>query len=323
MGKKFLSLMLLIFFSLSLSGCYFFPTEEEVLEPPVVKVEEVVYKTYVAQSKDIENALISTGYILSTSEVDLKFEEALYPLKTIYVKTGDFVKKGDLIAELDTDDLARQVVLQRLLVKKAQALYNESSTNSNLSQLNYERELLSQMESDLNSSRLYAPMDGQIASRIDLDPGEDVRPFITIVKIVDSQNMYIKHTSNALKDFTLNMDVTITVGNTAYEGYVSQTPKEADGTNADDENSIYFKFKNDLPNFKRVGSTATVKAVLEVHKNAVVVPRHHVKYLDGRVYMQIVKDGKKVDIDVETGISNATEIEIISGLSAGDLIVVN
>lgn len=305
-----------------MSGCYFFPTEEEVLEPPVVKVEDVVYKTYVAQSKDIENALISTGYIMSASEVDLKFEEALYPLKTIYVKTGDFVKKGDLIAELDTEDLSRQVVLQRLLVQKAQALYNENSSNSNLSQLNYEKEVLSQMESDLKSSRLYATVDGQIASRIDLNPGDKVRPFVTIAKIVDSENIYIKHTSNALRDFTINMDVTITVGDTSYDGYVSQTPKEADGSNADDVNTIYFKFKNEVPSFKRVGSTATVKAVLEVHENAVVVPRHHVKYLDGRVYMQIVKDGKKVDVDVETGISNASEIEIVSGISAGDLIVV-
>ena len=32
--------------ALSLTGCYFFPAEEELLAPPTVAVEDVSYSTY-------------------------------------------------------------------------------------------------------------------------------------------------------------------------------------------------------------------------------------------------------------------------------------
>ena len=35
----------------SASGCYFFPEEEKLLDPPVLKVEDVTYSTYKAVKK--------------------------------------------------------------------------------------------------------------------------------------------------------------------------------------------------------------------------------------------------------------------------------
>ena len=36
----------------SASGCYFFPEEEKLLDPPVLKVEDVTYSTYKAVKED-------------------------------------------------------------------------------------------------------------------------------------------------------------------------------------------------------------------------------------------------------------------------------
>ena len=58
-----------------------------------------------------------------------------------------------------------------------------------------------------------------------------------------------------------------------------------------------------------------MKAVLDVHEDAVVVPRHLVKYLDGKLMCRYSKM-IKIDVDVTTGITTATEIEITSGLKA-------
>ena len=323
MRKKALSSFMVMMFSISVSGCYFFPTEEEVLEPPIVKVEDIVYKTYTAKTKDMEETLLATGYIISQTEVEQSYKQALYPLKIIYVKTGDFVKKGDLLAELDTGDLEREVVLQRLLVQKAENKYKETAKSSDYSQVLYEREKLSQMESDIASSKLYASTDGQISFRADYSSGDEIKPYDVIVKIIDPENIYIKHTSTTLKEFVLDMPVYITVSDEVYEGYVFQTPNEADGSMADDESSIFFKFKDKKPSYKKIGSSASVKAVLDVHEDAVVVPRHLVKYLDGKTYVQVFKDDKKIDVDVTTGITTATEIEITSGLKAGDKVVVS
>jgi hypothetical protein len=37
----------------SASGCYFFPEEEKLLDPPVLKVEDVTYSTYKAVKASI------------------------------------------------------------------------------------------------------------------------------------------------------------------------------------------------------------------------------------------------------------------------------
>ena len=47
-----------------------------------------------------------------------------------------------------------------------------------------------------------------------------------------------------------------------------------------------------------------------------------IKTLAGREYVQVFKDGEKIEVDVETGITNATEVQILSGLSEGDEVVV-
>ena len=44
--------------------------------------------------------------------------------------------------------------------------------------------------------------------------------------------------------------------------------------------------------------------------------------ISGQDYVQVFKDGEKTEVNVELGISNATEVQILSGLSEGDEVVV-
>ena len=53
-----------------------------------------------------------------------------------------------------------------------------------------------------------------------------------------------------------------------------------------------------------------------------MIPKYLVKTLSGQTYVQVYKDGVKTEVNIETGISNATEIQILSGLSEGDEVVV-
>ena len=53
----------------SASGCYFFPEEEKLLDPPVLKVEDVTYSTYKAVKKTIVNKASATA--LETRSIPL------------------------------------------------------------------------------------------------------------------------------------------------------------------------------------------------------------------------------------------------------------
>ena len=69
--------------------------------------------------------------------------------------------------------------------------------------------------------------------------------------------------------------------------------------------------------------SATATIVLEKKDNAIIVPSSAlIQSPRGESIVRIIKDGKVQPVQVETGIENDTEIEITSGLSEGDQVVV-
>ena len=298
--------------ALSLTGCYFFPAEEELLAPPTVAVEDVSYSTYTARSKTIVNSVMASGYVTSKSEFEAAFPESGGMLKKIYVTAGQFVEEGELLAELDTGELPYLYEQQQLIVQKA-ALF---AGNSEADRLQYEME--------------QNTLAGQVGFTENLKPGMAVTAYRTIVKVVDPANLFVKYTSNNLRTFSLNSDVVITVNGEEYGGYVSKTPTESvDGLYeeyphlAADTTSIYCEFNGDIPDFISIGTLADITAIIEVHDNAVVISKNLVKTDGDRKYVTILDENEnKKEVDVVVGIENATEAEILSGLSAGDKVVV-
>ena len=69
--------------------------------------------------------------------------------------------------------------------------------------------------------------------------------------------------------------------------------------------------------------TADITAVFAAHENAVVISKTLVKTDGDRSYVSILDENdNKIDDDVTVGITNATEAEILTGLKAGDRVVV-
>lgn len=330
MKARLLKITIAALTALSLSGCYFFPAEEELLEPPTVAIEDVAYSTYTAKAKTIENKTMAAGYVTSKSEYSAAFTESGGTLKKIHVSAGQFVEEGDLLAELDVGNLDYLYQQQKLIVEKARLIY--LSTGSSTDKLDYEMEqnTLTEYERQLSNAKLYAGMSGQVCFTEAMNPGATVTAYQTIVKIIDPENLFIKYTSNSLKSFPLNSEVTITVNGEDYKGYVSKTPTESieglydEYTHLfEDTTSIFCEFTDGLPSFLTIGTIADITAVFEVHENAVVISKNLVKEDGDRTYVTILDENEnKKEVDVTTGITNATEVEILSGLKAGDKVVV-
>lgn len=328
MKRHLLKIVAAVAAALSLTGCYFFPAEEELLAPPTVAVEDIAYATYTAKTKTIVSSVIASGTVTSKSEYEASFPESGGMLKKIYVTAGQYVEEGELLAELDTGELPYLYEQQKLIVEKA-AL---TASNSEADRLQYEMEqnTLAEYERQLDNSRLYAGMSGQVCYTESIKPGTAVTAYKTIVKIVDPDNLFVKYTSTSLKAFPLNGTVTITVDGEDYSGYVSKTPTESieglydDYPNlAADTTSIFCEFTDGLPSFLTIGSLADITAILETHDNAVVISKTLVKTDGDRTYVTILDENEnKKEVDVVVGIENATEAEILSGLNAGDKVVV-
>lgn len=330
MKHKIIISTALILSMTSLTGCFFFPAEEELLEPPTVAVEDIAYSTYTAKQKTIEDKTVATGYVYCKSQFDASFPESGGSLKTIYVTAGQHVEEGDLLAELDVGNLDYLYKQQQLIVQKAQIAYNSSGSADARLTLEMEQNTLTEYERQLGNSRIYAGMTGEVCFVQDMDPGTTVTAYKTIIKIVDPSQLCIQYTSSNMKSFPLGEEVTITVDGEDYSGYVSKTPTDVtEGLYDDfpavmkDTSSIYCEFTDGTPSFLTVGQTADITAVFARHENAVVISKTLVKTDGDRTYVTILDENDtKKEVDVTVGITNATEAEILTGLNAGDRVVV-
>ena len=330
MKHKIIMSAALIISMTSMTGCFFFPAEEELLEPPTVAIEDIAYSTYTAKQKTIEDKTVATGYVFCKSQYNASFPESGGTLKTIYVTAGQHVEEGDLLAELDVGDLDYLYKQQLLIVQKAQIAYNSSVTADARLTLEMEQNTLTEYERQLNNSRIYAGMTGEVCFVQDMDPGTTVTAYKTIIKIVDPSQLCIQYSSSNMKSFPLGEEVTITVDGEDYSGCVSKTPTDVkEGLYDDfpavmkDTSSIYCEFTDGTPSFLTVGQTADITAVFARHENAVVISKTLVKTDGDRTYVTILDENDtKKEVDVTVGITNATEAEILTGLNAGDRVVV-
>ena len=68
MKHKIIMSAALIISMTGMTGCFFFPAEEELLEPPTVAIEDIAYSTYTAKQKTIEDKTVATGYVFCKSQ---------------------------------------------------------------------------------------------------------------------------------------------------------------------------------------------------------------------------------------------------------------
>jgi multidrug efflux pump subunit AcrA (membrane-fusion protein) len=71
-----------------------------------------------------------------------------------------------------------------------------------------------------------------------------------------------------------------------------------------------------LPNM-----SASASIITQVKDNALIVPSSSIQTTNGQSTIQIMKDGKPQQVQIETGISSGTQTEISAGVSEGDTIV--
>ncbi|MFH1684296.1 MAG: hypothetical protein ABIA67_05400 [Candidatus Margulisiibacteriota bacterium] len=78
-----------------------------------------------------------------------------------------------------------------------------------------------------------------------------------------------------------------------------------------------------VPPFFRAGMSSTVNFVLEEKENILVVPLRAVKKLGDKSYIFVKANGDKTqEQQIQTGLENTLNVEVVSGLKQGDEVVI-
>jgi macrolide-specific efflux system membrane fusion protein len=330
-----ISLMLLtVVISGTLSGCYFFPKEEEVLAPPIKEPDKIAYETIEVKKGNIENTITCTGTFTSVSQKDLFYKTRGGRLQEIYVSHGDDVKKGELLAQLETDTILNDIKLQEIELKRAQIAYDSekmrldieggSKTALELNELNLQSSQirLEDLKAQLEQTRLVSPIDGEVVYVTTVRLGEFINAHQTVVRVADPTKLQLKYSQNKVDIFNLGMKAIIDITNKKYTGKVIMTPGNVP-PDADEEarKSVMLSVEN-LPASTEVGDAATISVTLEKRDNVIVLPKQVVNNFVGRKFVNVLKNGIREERDIELGIENSTEVEVVKGLEVGEVIIV-
>lgn len=325
--KGIISLGTILILSSALYGCSLIPEEEKLAAPTLVEVKEIQYKTWSVIKKDMIKTRTVKGKIVPLKEENLFFKDKGGYLKNINVRAGDKVKKGDVLAEIDSDNIVSEIKTQKLIIKRAELIcdefksknYDPFEVKKAEMDIEIEKLKLEELEKQLAKSKLIAHSNGTVTSIENIKVGEKINAYETLIVVADPHDIEIEYSNRNLSDFKMGMRAAITYQGKEYEGEVASINDEADSTNKK-EPYIRVKFDNKMYN-PVLKTDAKVDFKLEERKDVLVVPKNVINFEKDTTYVEILEDGEKLRQYIEIGIEAHGMVEIISGLKEGDKVI--
>ena len=285
----------------------------------------------------LEDQFRTTGQLLADEEVELRAEVAGRVVQLPF-REGAFVRRGQLLAALDTDVLAaeRRAAQTRRDLAAVQAgrqreLFGIGGLSRQaLDQAEAELQVLdadlARIGAEIERRRIYAPFSGTVGLRA-VSPGAYVSPGerLATLRVTDPLKLDFSVPERYLGRVTPGDRVRFSVpgGDGPYNAEVyAVEPGVAAATRA-------FTVRARVPNplgsdgaaRLQPGGFAEVELVFDRVEDALLVPASAVVPGAGRPSVWLAQDGVAVPREVTTGVRTADEVQLTAGVEAGDIVL--
>lgn len=329
------------------SGCSLLPAEEEEEVLPEIAPPQISKKPeYEVTTATLETKVQVIGKLISLEEETLFFTLDGKHLKELYVKAGETVKAGQVIGELDVDDLIKALRLERLAFKKEEIAMKETlRQRDEMDPIEFEeksiafeerKQKLVDMEEEIAKASLKAPFSGTIVT-LNVQKGDLIKAYAPIAIVADTSQMTpaAKLSKTELEKVAVGMEAVVNISNAGnLNGKVKQLPIKAEeqdnggGTGGQPgetkperpEDFLIVDIK-DLPKGLNRGTPLSISIITKRTENAIVIPPSTLRSIGSRTYVQVIDADGKREVDVEVGQQTATQVEILKGLQPGQKVV--
>jgi len=179
-------------------------------------------------------------------------------------------------------------------------------------------------ETNVQNGIITAPISGIVTSK-QIDPGEMCQAGATLLTISNTNNVdvVINVPEDVINNLKVGQDALVSVD--AINNGNNLNGKISEISPSSQLNGI-FQVKISLDNKNNLlksGMFAKVSIVTEIKRNVITIPKDAImiKKYGNTVY--VVNNGKAEERLVKLGISNDNEVEVVSGIKAGDTIIVS
>lgn len=311
-----------------LSGCFLLPKEEEILAPPLMKPPEITYQVINPKRGNLYDKVVVSGYFTFPRQHSLFFKEG-GKLKGVYVDYGDVVTTGQLLAELENENLERQIARQKISLEmtkvgrdrtlamgtdKYQARLEDLKVT--LSQLS-----LTELREDYAKAQIRSPMGGVVVYVAQNEEGEYLAPYTSLVQLAEPTELVLSYTGANVSDFRLGQEVEVHVEEDIYAGNVVLTPESVPLDAPENMRNKVFIDVHDLPPAVTKGFHAFIHLILDKAEGVLVVPRHVVNSYKGTTFVYVMEDGLRKQKTVKVGLQTSNEAAILEGLEETDAVI--
>jgi membrane fusion protein (multidrug efflux system) len=290
----------------------------------------VVVDVMIAAVSDISAEIEVNGTVLSEDMVELR-PEVSGRLTFLSIPDGALVEAGTVLARINDADLQAQLKQQQVQLELAEKTehrlsqllevngVDQASYDAALTQVNLFRANIDVLKAQIDKTVIRAPFTGTLGLRL-VSQGAYVSPSTLIGTLQRTDRIKIDFSVPEVYGSLVKPGQTVEVRTTGREGKFMATVKAIEPQINTSTRNLKVRA---LINDPVLNPGAFVKVYLSSAQRNVVVPANAVIPDAMSNQVVLVKSGKAVYTDVETGIRNSNGVEIRNGIQAGDTLVVS
>jgi macrolide-specific efflux system membrane fusion protein len=263
---------------------------------------DVSYREYHAEIGSISAVVSTTATVKPQNRLEIK-SPVSGRIDQILVKEGQFVRKGEVLALVSSTDRAALL---------------DAATQKGKSETDYWKKVY-------NQTALISPINGQVIVS-SFNPGQTITT--TDAVLVLSDRLIVKADVDETDIGNIKLGQKAEISLDAYpeikvDGVVDHIYYESKLVNNVNIYQVDL-LPSAVPEVFRSGMSANVNIVVKEKDNVLLLPIAAVRTRNGRSFVS--KRGASQDslrrVPVQTGLKDEKSIEIVQGLSAGDVVVV-
>ena len=287
----------------------------------------------VVKTSSINEVVEASGTILANEATEIR-PEISGRITQLNIREGAVVPKGSLLVKIYDADLQAQLnklLVQLQIAEKTEERQKELLKIGGIAQQDYDLSTLqvSNIKADIELTRvniskteIRAPYTGRLGLK-SISPGAYISPTTLITTITQMNQMKIEFSvpekysaqiNNGLTlDFMLDGSTKSYKANVlAREGSVDQNTRNL---------RIRAVVQGGADQFLVPGTFAKVRMILGENRNAIMIPSNAVIPQARNKQVALYRGGMASMIDIDTGIRDSSNVQVLSGLKAGDTLV--
>lgn len=179
--------------------------------------------------------------------------------------------------------------------------------------------------SQVDDARLVSPLSGTLLA-LEIDPGENVTAQQAVATVSDIDNLRVKADIDEVDVGRVTAGLPVTVTLDAYPGVKMAGRIEAidPGATQKQGSTVYratVRFTPGEDVIPREGMAANVDITAQRKDDALMLPNRAFETVGTRQYVTLATEGNP-KVEVETGLTNSTDTEVLSGVEEGQVVLI-